>query len=514
MTSRSTFCHVRIVTPDLPRSPSRVYEWSGTGGELGGLLSMQVQTSVQSFVNRFSMSFAPDGIGTPASWARRIPSYSLVFVEMGSSDRDGDDPTVMVGLTEPGVETEAWHGGRPQRSVTIPGRGIETVLEDARIYYSPFLEVHRARLSETLNRETNARLWEMLTGQLVWARQIWAKNIDPREALLRILIYWLANHENAVVNLRLPAPHIIRDLLLPGEWTAERMTRAVANVKIDRGDGSSGGEKWDFARFPGLARPPSWWSLVDETLRLPTAAMSPTGGSVLDLMRQVVDEQFHELFVRYDRGRARIIHRTRPFGQDVEQAKPGQTLFASDVPTLSTIQITSADVLASKGQWGMGPIHNLFHVTPGQGSVLDHEVYKAFSEPVFSGDEQDHAYIGRFGLRPLEHASPYFVIGQGEVLDNEVLGRMSTKLANVLRAWYDPHPAMWQGSLSVLGRAEHRAGQRLVWRGVDAQGQPDGRLLRETYVDEAVQHYDFRSGAFVSHLQVSRGWEVAEQTAV
>lgn len=494
---RQTWCKVKIVTPQLVDQDSRTYELdpkSPRTSALHGLTSVSVEQTMTG-ANTFQLTFAPERIEEGESWAALIPQYSLVFIEMGSSDEDGADPLVMIGLTSPGVESEHWQGSAPQRQVVIPGLGIERVLDEAGIYRAPWLELHS--IEPELDRKVEDANNELLTHQPMWALQLWQGAIDPREALLRILFYFLVDHKHAFVNLLLPFPYRVRDLLVPGDYSDADVeaVRLLVDLPLV-------GQM--------VARIPSNWRMVDRRLKLFTHGMPPQS-TVAGYLHACLDLVFHEWFVRYQNGKARIHHRPKPFASraDADAAvRMGETLFADGVPDLATVTINSGDVMQSQIVVGSQPIYNLFMAMPADGSTLEGgRTWREAVRPEFCGRRSDHAYHGRYGLRPLEHTSPYINYDHG-MQDVAVATEISRELNQVLKSWYDPQPLLRQGSLICLGRAAFRVGSRLVWDGADINGRSDGRWMREFYV-EAVKHtYDFATGAFVSALTVTRGWQL------
>lgn len=502
---RDTFCRVRITTPDtLLYGPSRVFEFGTDAG--GPLKAVNVNLTLDS-VNSFELHFAPVGI-EDQSWPARIPQYSVVEIEMGASGGGGADPLVMVGITSPGVDGEVWTGASPQRTSTISGRGVEGVLQDARVWLAPFLELHKDRIADELRRTARGFFDNVLgSGQLVFDSKVVTGGMDPREAILAVWAYYMVNHPSAVISLSLPQPYRIRDLLVPGEWSSADVDAMLASY--------TPGER--------ITTPtPRWWTTIGDVigkdLTLPTAALRPTPGPVLQLMHQFLDVEFHELFVVYDSmeqgrpggvGKARLIHRTKPFAP-IDARVSGATLFNLDEPSLRTVEITEGDIMSIGSlTHGITPVYNVFFCQPGDSALLNDQGIRASYPPAYAKDT-DPAFVGRFGVRPLEHRTPFFATdrnpdpeGQGALI--EALQSMQ----DVLYAWHAPAPDMKAATLAVAGRSEHRAGNRVIWKPVDAHGHNVGRPTREWYCTAVRKSYDFASGAFLDTLQLTRGWTVA-----
>lgn len=526
--TRSTWCRVQIVTPEL-RDGSRgaVYTWDGRRGELSGLLGVSVSVGLELGANRFSLRFSPERFGVD-SWADRVPRYSVVFIEMGSSDETGSDPTVLVGITDPATEAESWQSGSPQRSITISGRGIDSILDDAGVWHAPYLELNRAAIPETLRRAVVTPYIEALLGTPMWLRGLWGNDTDPREALVRILAFYLANTETTAVNLLLPTPYSVRDLVTAGSITGKELDDSADAVfhatptgvddTVDLlGPGSS--------QAPTLMPIPADWSIVDVRLRVFASTLHPAAGSVLSVLHQVFDPVFHELFVAYERPniaapassgaqtpRARIVHRVKPFLRSRPDPS-ADTASRFEPDAVETVSITAGDIIARQMRHGMEPVHNIFYVLPAHAGFFEQGSFKAQLAPAFCGDTGDHAYIGRYGVRPLEVSNPYVAVNDRQTSDVPALIAISTTLADVLKAWHDPHPVMLTGTITVPGRASIRPGTRLLVLPADDGWSADLGPSREFYVEGVAHQYDFATGAWLTTANVSRGWTIGASQA-
>lgn len=519
MNTRITWCNVKIITPDLPHLPSAVYEWDSLEGvgDLAALTNVAVQHGMQG-PNSFTLSFAPEGIDY-SQWSDRIPQYSLVFIYMGSDANDGDDPAVMVGLTGTPAISEDFNS--VSRQVTIQGRGIECVMADAGVWLAPWLDIHDAG-GNLLERVGGDFSVEAFNGRPMWIRNIFNKflrqdpgadegtndpitEVDPLEALIVLIRYYLDNEPTSVVNLVLPQPYIIRRLLTFGELGEE-------------------------AFEPGKLLVPDSWSLVHPKLRMPQTAITPREGPVMGMVEQVIDRMFHDFFVRYEDGKARMYHRVKPFFRPVPNSirdaktivaadeawarggiRPpankalGRTQFASDQATVQTLEVTKADLLGLQVRKGMTPIYNAFYVLAGAIATVskDKDSFLANIPPVFSGKPSDFSYVGRFGIRGMKHESPYLMFERGTETNISFYQELVNELAQTLQAWFDPHPEMLAGTIQVVGRAEYRCGHRLLL--VDEDGQ---RGTHEYHITSVSHAYSFADGSFVTSLGVERGWRL------
>lgn len=525
--TRITWCNVKIITPDLPHLPTTTYEWDSLEGvgSLASLINVSVQHGMQG-PNGFTLAFAPEQIDDHP-WSDRIPQYSLVFIEMGSDANDGDDPTVMVGLTGPAAVSEDF--ASVSRQVTIQGRGIECVMADAGVWLAPWLDVHDAGGNLLERVAGNFQIEAGITGRPMWIRNIYNKflvdnpgvlgdagtndpitEVNPLEALVVLIRYYLDNEPTSVVNLVLPPPYIIRRLLTFGDLGEE-------------------------AFEPGKLLVPDSWSLVHPKLRMPQTAITPREGPVMGMVEQLIDRMFHDFFVRYERNKARMQHRVKPFQRPLPNAdrtarfqdavraadeilarvgvksptgkskSVGRTQFASDQATVKTLEVTKADLLGVQTRKGMTPIYNAFYVLAGALATVskDKDEFLANIPPVFSGEPSDLSYVGRFGIRGMKHESPYMMFERGSNTDIAFYQGLVTELAQTLQAWFDPHPEMLAGTVQVVGRAEYRCGHRLLL--VDEDGQ---RPTYEYHITSVSHAYSFADGGFVTSLGVERGWRL------
>lgn len=499
--NRVTFCRVRITTPDTPFGPSQTFEWTPDNhGALDGLMGVSVQQGVDALRNSFVLRFAPVVQGG-LTWAERIPRFSLVQIEMGSSEHPGDDPLVMIGLTKMGAHQAAF-AERIQRQVVVQGEGIEAVLWDANIWFAPYLDIDTAARSEALRRAVDAPTRNAIGGnaQLQWVQEILgagtgqAAVYDPREMLAGVLRYFIGNGATSVFSLAVPGQPL-HQLLVPGEFNAwfERETGRGARVLV----------------------PPSW-SVIDDRIRMAFAQYRPEPGPIGAHCEKLVDRMFHDFFVRYEDGRARLAHRVKPFKATTPRSRVidglagGPSLF--DLEAVRTVEVTGDDVRQAGLQQSM-PIANFFWVLPGFHSATGQQHFKAAFAPSFSTSE-DFSNVGRFGLRAVEHVSPYMILDrqtEGDATTPEESKRIGTaialamKLSETLKVWMDPHPEMWAGTLVIRGRAGVRPGDRVVWTGPDAGPYP-----LEFHVKAVSHSYSFEDGAFVTQLQVERGWRVKD----
>ena len=534
MSTRQTFCRVTIITPDLSWDgrPSRTLQWTGQpGGALDGLMSVSVQTSIHLGANGFSLQFAPRNFERE-SIADRVPTNSLVYINMGSSAHD-EDPTVLVGLSSEPTEVEVFTPGGPQRMITIPGRGLDSVLAEAGIYRNSALAgkgpAFLEQLAKNLQRVTGPSEDAELTGGKIasWMGQLWFAGIDPREAIAKVLYYFVSSEETTIIDMGLPGMRSLGDLLTVGGQTP-RDPEVAAWVKkfsaaVEEAKRSGADQAKNMADAVKFACPiPEKWTLLTAGLALPVSNVNPAAGSILDIIHGAADPLFHELFAVHRDGRVEIMFGAKPF-IDSEQEGPGTLGTQFNVERIleeeiETIQITTGDLVGQQSMRRGLPVSNLWHVLPGAGMANNATALRNLIMPEVSG-QLNYSDFNRFGLRPKETTMPYMpgdffgitadVAKAAQVKINDTMD-LVVFLNRTLKAWEDPHPFMWAGSLTVNGRAAFKPGIRLLWKGEDVNGRPDGRGLREFYVEGAHHTYQFANGAYNTQLQVTRGWQLSE----
>lgn len=495
---RTTWCEVRIITPQIGAQASE--EFSFRTGRRGALRRVTTRSNTESWSGSFSLEFTPEGIGTAEAIAARVPPYSLVTIRAGSSEGEGDDPTLMVGLTSPADSAETF-GPSPQRGMTISGRGIECVLEDSKVWHAPYLEGQS--IDAFLDRSLRPAYLDDLTGTLTWARGLWGGAIDPREAMLRILLYYLGHRASGVVSLLLPQGYQLRQLLVPGTLDSlpggidafapalEFLGDIVPQVRV-------------LATLTSAPQIPPTWTMLRPDFKILTSQLSPQPGDIVNMLRQVHDATFHELFVRHEDGAARILHRTRPF----LRANPtvGASAFAPGVADLPTVHVSPDDLRAVQMRHGVEPVYNVFYVTPAAGTTFNWESFKALVAPSFCGRADEPAFVGRYGVRPLDVSSPYITAdNESDPNDTPEIIEMAKELAETLRSWYAPHPLMRQGRMMVRGRSTMRPGVRVVRDPIGS------RPPEEFYATGAGHTYDLHTGEWTATLDLTRGWNLRSQ---
>jgi hypothetical protein len=77
--------------------------------------------------------------------------------------------------------------------------------------------------------------------------------------------------------------------------------------------------------------------------------------------------------------------------------------------------------------------------------------------------------------------------------------------AAILRGWYDAGGELFSGVLVVRGHPDWNIGHRLLTS--DEQGE------WEAYIEGVRHTYDMRTGQYLTHLRITRGWYLAETIA-
>ena len=566
MSVRRTDCRVKIVTPDTPElGKSRTYEFeAGMSADDGDLVAAKVETYLDRMPSTFVLTFAYNRVHG-SSWSSLIPQKSLVMVWMSNGyDDDGDswrpggesgaiyEELVMVGLTEPPQDSERYSSAGLVRTSTVVGRGIESVLEDARVWMAPFLELHKHKISDRLENTAIKQFNEILGGRLMWAREIYTKDMTPLQALLAMYAYYISNHKTSLLSIGLPPGYTISEILLPGSVSREKLREALKEYRPGHELGVDPAKDCDWT-YVG--------DLIDEKLMFPTGGHNPGGSmSLLSMMHRASDANMHDFYVEYSeedgRPTARIRHRVKPYDPRFsvkEFMREKRTLFmpvgtsvnwsgllegfpwvdeldevdeliesiGSDRPSYdgwggdfghahpnqgqapTTENVTGKSIISLSLTHGTKPIYNIFWAMPGDGSLIRPVVAKAEMAPEVCGAGSP-SDVARHGVKPLEYKLPWFAVEMPNKDDKETaaLVRALQKIQRTLKGWFEPNPILQSGNIVVSGSARFRPGKRLYWKTIDDRGAMEFEI-------SAVSHsYSFADGAFVTTMAVRRGWNI------
>jgi hypothetical protein len=120
-------------------------------------------------------------------------------------------------------------------------------------------------------------------------------------------------------------------------------------------------------------------------------------------------------------------------------------------------------------------------------------------------DPNHPSYVGKYGIRILEHLTPYIpALGPAEVAASEGKGTLDSwgalaeRWEAIVAAWYGYGPELYAGTLTVQGSPRWNCGHRLLT--LEERGQ------REWYCEGVGHHYDYHTGQYISQLRVTRGW--------
>ena len=118
--------------------------------------------------------------------------------------------------------------------------------------------------------------------------------------------------------------------------------------------------------------------------------------------------------------------------------------------------------------------------------------------------DPDHAsYVGRWGMRLLDHASPYLsglptIPSTTKEQREEDIVSTSTAWSTLASQWYGGGPDLYAGMLTVLGSPLWNCGHRLLMQGFGHD--------REGYIEGVDHDYTVRTGVYLTHLRTTRLW--------
>jgi hypothetical protein len=253
------------------------------------------------------------------------------------------------------------------------------------------------------------------------------------------------------------------------------------------------------------------WSMFDDDIQVMVGANTPYALTLWHYLSQFVDGTFQEFFTRVEDGVVKVHFRAKPFRRTF--AKTG-TRFSDDDPTLRTLAFRREEwdsiFLAAHLRRQTHNVYNTFQVVPLLASTLFHEPgFEWKFLPVFLDKPDDPSYLLKYGIRLLRDDTPYLstkVSGESDPTGHrqDLLVERAHLWANMASAWYGLGSEMYAGSLTVLGSPQWNIGHRLEIE--------DERGTREFYIEGVTHQYDFRTGRYLAHLRVTRGWYLAGLT--
>lgn len=361
----------------------------------GGLLAVETEKDLAQAVGGFTLTLDALADTDGRTWEERIPMRSLVLIEM---DRPGmstaRDATVMIGLTDAHTIQEAWSEAQPRRAVQIRGRELSCVIVDAHLLFHPLLAGNPAYGTLTISSVTKGTLEVALTANPLL--------VTPGEPML--ILRLLLNHF----------------LFVGGAAAAPgRVAGAIGDVApVGVEGGTTEGTPVLQAPLIDLDLPgmrleevldPNYhaWNTFEDPVAVPIAQFPARVGSLWNYLHLFIDRTFQEFFTRVEDGVCRIHFRGKPFRH---AAVTSGTRFksAEEEPTLRTLTLEPADLLARQLGRDSSQVYNFFLVLP-YGFADSHTVanYRYQILPQVVTDPTHPSFVARYGLRVMEVQSRY-----------------------------------------------------------------------------------------------------------
>jgi hypothetical protein len=391
----STECRVAILAPN----GTEFFLGSRTTGErppwFGGLLAAEAEKDLHQAVGGFTLTLDALTDTEGRTWEQRIPMRSLVLIAM---DRPGmtevRDATVMIGLTDTHAIQESFSEAQPRRLVQVHGRELGCVIVDAHLLFHPLLAANPAYGTLTIASAAKGTFEVALT-----ANPLHVTPGEPRAILRDLLNHFLFAGGKASTVERVAGA--IGEAATPPEPPAATEGMPVLQAPLIDLDLPG-------ARLEDLLDPNYHaWRTFEEPVAVPIAQFPARVGSLWNYLHLFVDRHFQEFFTRIEDGVCRIHFRGKPFRHG---AMRSGTRFKSseEEPTLQTLALDPADILARSLQRESGNVYNFFLVLP-YGFSDSHTVanYRYQILPQVVTDPTHPSFVGRYGLRVLEVQSRY-----------------------------------------------------------------------------------------------------------
>jgi Transglycosylase SLT domain len=399
-----TQCNVAIWTPQgtqliFGSAPQRdqvlAQTWSTRDGSV---LAVETDKDLTQACGGFRITL--DGRHDTAGrhWDQRIPMRSLVFIRFereGAPEIPQTEPTVMIGLTDTHSIQESYSEAGPRRLVTIRGRELSCVILDAMLVYHPLLAANPAYGTITITGQTRAPLTLALV-----ADPLLVSKGDPIDILRIILDRYLFVGGPAPAASSPTAPPVPAPAEAGGVQSSANSTAVPQHPLIS-------------LDLPNLALSQlldpnyaSWKTF--EPVRLAAPPQFPAQvGSLWNYLHIYIDRVFQEFFTRIEDGKCKIHFRGKPFLHT--QVTSGTRFKSTDKePTLQTIPLDPADILAMQVHRDTTNVYNYFLVVPR--GLTDLHTGPFWTNQVLPQvvKEHDHpSFVGRYGIRMLRVESPY-----------------------------------------------------------------------------------------------------------
>lgn len=239
-----------------------------------------------------------------------------------------------------------------------------------------------------------------------------------------------------------------------------------------------------------------------------TGTDAPEAGALWNYMQLFHDTLMQELFSRIEGGTCRLHFRGKPF---LKEFTGTGSRFVTDEPTLETLELPWGEVLSRQQRRQMSQIYNFFLVLPlGAMLLRDDPGFRYSLAPTVLRDADDPGAVTRYGIRVLQHSSPYLSAtrimptSDGKKLSTSPLNTKDPTVKTAMEwskwasVWYGWGAEMYVGFVTLPGSPRYNLGQRLTWN------EPRGK--REAYCEGIDHDWDARTGLYTSQLRYTRAW--------
>jgi hypothetical protein len=543
----STACQVEILTPEGIRL---VFD---TRQAVSDLLAVQTSNDLGQPAGSFSLTFAPRRL-QGRTYDQLIPLRSLVTIHMASSASqvEAGESVVMLGLTEDQGSSEDYSRTPPRRVVTILGRSLAGILLDAHLWFHPAIAGTPDGTISVEERFYN----------LFWIKDLVSNDMTPAEALRTVLTYFLGlqsrvgqgpltqrrQTQQAVARRQQAEPGLSAEVIAQDMQTAQQQAPHLV-PRVQSRQGSSAETlalhrqaQQDYEAFvaanPGAIPPPGevseqpitietttemvsaprlrekpllnlqlpgrsladlldlndhTWTLFEKDLRVDVTQNTPFAGALWNYLHLFIDPLFQEFFTRVEGGILRIHFRAKPFLQtrSLHGSRFQETL------TCQTLTLTDVQLLGIQLRRQTANVYNVFSMWPyGTSTMVDKAAYQQLLPPLMLDTATDPSYLAKYGLREIQHRSPYLSAQLDS--DTEMTIAAAKRWNEIAAAWYGLGSEMYAGAMTVVGSPRWNLGHRLL--------TTDERGAREFYIEGVTHEYDMRTGRYLTHLRVTRGW--------
>lgn len=389
----STFCSVRILAPDARQW---LFSTNGAPGDRssqgtvvqsGDLMRVSVHKDLSQACGTFTLDLAPLLGPDGRYWDQRIPQRSLVFIFMDRPGPEGasPDPTVMVGFVDVTVMQESFLEAAPHRTVQVSGREISCLLLDAKRIFHPLLVKNESYGTMTVQTVFGTK--DLATTGPVQP----ILNGEPIALLTAMLNLFLLQGGPTPVQAQGPVQPGAVPPTVAGPVQKPLISLDIPHMPLSQ------------VLDPNYAA----WNTFLPGVRITNAQLPQGAGSLWNDLHLVIDRLFQEFFSRVEDGVCKLFFRGKPF---LHQHISSGTRFksATKEPTLQTLTLDPADILSHTRTRDTSSVYNYFEVLPrGFTDLTAAPNLRDMIAPAIITDPRHPSFPGRYGLRPLQHVTPY-----------------------------------------------------------------------------------------------------------